>query len=50
MPPQWSDFILPSYIPHIEFDVFESKSLNVETDGWNGGDVGVELELVKNCC
>ena len=48
MPPQWPNFVLPSYIPHVEFDVLVCDSLDVETYSRDGGDVGVEFELVEN--
>jgi hypothetical protein len=47
--PQWTDFILTADIPHSEADVFVLYSLDVESDGWNGGDDLPELQLVENC-
>ncbi len=43
MPPQRSDFVLPAYIPNIEFRVLVRYSLNVKAYSRNGGDVLVEL-------
>ena len=48
MPPQRSDLVLPTNIPYVEFDVFICDRFYVETDGRDGRDVLVELELVKN--
>jgi hypothetical protein len=47
--PQWTDFVLTADIPHGEADVFVLYSLDVESDGWNGGDDLSELQLVENC-
>ncbi len=48
MPPQRSDFVLPAYIPYIEFRVLVRDSLNVEAYSRNGGDVLVELQFVED--
>ena len=49
MPPKRPDLILPSHIPNIELDILIGDGLDVEADSRDGGDVGVELELVKDC-
>ncbi len=49
MPPKRPDLILPSHIPNIELDVLISDSLDVEADGRNRSNVGVELQLVEDC-
>ena len=48
MPPQRSDLVLPTNIPYVEFDVLICDRFYVETDGRDGRDILVELELVKN--
>ena len=50
MPPQRPNFVLSSYIPHVELDVLVGYCLDVEANSWYGGDVLVQLELVKNSC
>jgi hypothetical protein len=47
--PQWTDLVLAADIPDVELGVLVGDSLDVEADGGNGGDVLVELELVKDC-
>jgi hypothetical protein len=47
--PQWTDLVLTSDIPHGKADVFVLYGLDVEADGWNGGDNFTELEFVENC-
>jgi hypothetical protein len=34
------------FLTHIEFDVFVCDGLDVETNGWNGGDGLIQLEFV----
>jgi hypothetical protein len=46
--PERADLILTSDIPNGERDVLILNSLNVETNGGNGGNNVTELELVKN--
>jgi hypothetical protein len=46
--PQGTDLVLTSDVPHVEFGVLVCDSLDVEADGWDGGDVLVELELVED--
>ena len=36
--------------PDIEFDVFISDRLNVESDSRDSGDRLIQLELVEDCC
>lgn len=48
MSPQRPDLVLSSDIPHIEFDILKGDSLNIETHGWDRGDVRIELELVQD--
>ena len=43
MPPKRSNLILPSHIPDVELDVLVCDRLDVEADGRNGGDVGVDF-------
>ena len=50
MSPERPYLVLSAYIPDIEFDVFVGDGLDVEADGGDGGDVGVDFELVENCC
>ena len=50
MPPQRPNLVLPPHVPHIELDVLIRDGLDVEADSRNGGDLGVELELVEDCC
>ena len=50
MPPQRPDLILPSHVPNIELDILIRDGLDVEADGGDGSDVGVELELVEDGC
>lgn len=50
MSPERSDLVLTTDIPNIEFDVLISDTLDVESDGGNGGHVLVaELQFVQNC-
>lgn len=46
MPPQRPNLILPSHVPNVELDILIRDGLDVEADSRDGGDVGVELELV----
>ncbi len=50
MPPERSNLVLTTDVPHIELDILIGHGLDVETDCWNGGDVLAELELVKYSC
>lgn len=50
MSPKRSNLVLSTHIPDIKFDVLVGDCFDVETDGRNGGDVLVELQLVKDCC
>ncbi len=43
MPPKRPNLILPSHVPHVELDILVRDGLDVEADGGDGGDVGVEL-------
>ena len=49
VPPQRPYLILPSHVPHVELDILIGDGLDVEADGGDGGDVGVELELIEDC-
>lgn len=49
MPPKRPNLVLPSDIPNIELDVFIGDGLDVEADSRDGGDLGVELQLVEDC-
>ena len=48
MPPKRANLILPSHIPNVELDILIRDRLDVEADSRDGGDVGVELELVED--
>lgn len=48
MPPQRPNLILPSHVPNVELDILIRDRLDVEADSRDGGDVGVELELVED--
>jgi len=48
VPPQRSDLVLTTDIPHGELDVLVLYGLDVEADGGNGGDDFTELELVQD--
>lgn len=48
MPPERTDLILTTNIPDIKLDILVGDSLDVETDGRDGGDVLAKLELVKD--
>ena len=48
MSPQRPNFVLPSHVPYIEFDILVSHGLHVEANGRDCRDVGIELELVEN--
>lgn len=47
--PQWPDLVLTADVPHREANVFVFYGLDVEADGWNGGDDLAELEFVEDC-
>jgi hypothetical protein len=48
MPPQWTNLILTTDIPDIEFDVLVGHTLDVESDGGDGGHVLVEFQFIQN--
>ena len=48
MPPQRSNLILSSHIPNVEFDILIRDGLDVEANCRDGGDVGVDFQLVEN--
>ncbi len=50
MPPQRTDLVLATNIPHVELCVLVCDSLDVEANGGDGCDVLVELELIENGC
>lgn len=49
MSPQRADLVLTADVPDVELCVLVCDGLDVEADGGDGGDVLVELELVKDC-
>jgi hypothetical protein len=49
MPPQRTDLVLTTDIPHGERDVLVLDGLDVETNSGDGGDDFTQLELVQNC-
>ena len=49
MPPQRSDLVLSTHVPDVEFHVLVGDGFDVEADGGDGGDVGVEFEFVEDC-
>ena len=50
VPPQRTDLVLTTDVPHIELGVLVCDGLDVEANGGDGCDVLVELELVKDGC
>lgn len=48
VPPEGTNLVLASDIPDVELDVLVGNSLDVETDGGDGGHRLVELELVED--
>ena len=46
MSPQRADLVLTANVPDVELGVLVCDGLDVEADGWNGGDVLVKFELV----
>ena len=48
MPPQWTDLILTTDIPDIEFDILVGHALDVESDGGDRGDILVEFQFIQN--
>jgi len=48
MPPERTDLVLSTDVPDVELGVLVGDCLNVEADCRNGGDILVELQLVKN--
>lgn len=46
--PQRPNLVLSTDIPDVELDVLVGYTLDVETDGGNGGNFLVELQLVEN--
>lgn len=49
MPPKRSNLILSSHIPDIKFDILVRDGLDVEANGRDSCDVGIELQLVEDC-
>jgi hypothetical protein len=47
--PEWSNLVLPTYVPHVELDVLICYCFDVEADGGDGGDVLVQFEFVEDC-
>lgn len=48
MPPQRTDLVLATDIPDVELGVLVCDGLDVETNGGDGCDVLVKLELVED--
>lgn len=48
-PPERTDLVLSADVPYSKVDVLVLDSLDVETNGWDGGDNLAELELVQDC-
>lgn len=48
MPPQRTNLVLATNVPHIKLDVLVGDGLDVEAHGRNGGDVLAQLELVQD--
>ena len=48
MPPQWTDLILTTDIPDIEFDILVGHALDVESDCGDSGDILVEFQFIQN--
>ena len=48
MPPKRPNLVLPTHIPHIELYILVRDGLDVEADGGDGRDVGVELQFVED--
>ena len=49
MSPQRPYLVLPSHVPDVKLNVLVGDCFDVEADGGDGGDVGVDLELVEDC-
>ena len=49
MPPERTDLVLAAHVPDVELDVLVSYGFDIEADGRNCGDVGIELEFVEDC-
>lgn len=50
MSPQRPNLVLTTNVPHVKLGVLVRYRLYVETNGRDGSNVLVELELVKNGC
>jgi len=48
MSPEWSNLVLSSDVPYVEFYVLVRHSFYIETDRWDGGDRLVQLQFVEN--
>lgn len=48
MSPKWTNLVLSSYVPDVEFDVLIRDSLDVESDSGDCSDRLVKLELVQD--
>jgi len=48
MSPQRTDLVLTADVPHGETDVLIFNSLDIEPNGWDGGDDLSQLELIKD--
>jgi hypothetical protein len=49
MSPQRSDFVLSTHIPNGELDILVFNGLNIEADGWDGGDDFSQSAHGKQC-
>jgi len=48
VPPKWANLVLATNVPNGKVDILVFDSLDVEPDGWDGGNDLTQLELVKN--
>lgn len=48
MAPKRADLVLTTDVPHVELDVLIRHSFDVESDGRNGRDALVQLQLVED--
>lgn len=48
MSPQRPDLILPTHIPHVEFDILVCDGFDIEPDGRDRRDVLVEFQFVQD--
>ena len=48
VPPEGADPVLATDVPHVHVKALVLDSLDVEADGWDGGHVLAELELIED--